>query len=209
VAFPGARPVTLKTSVRCPAFLADLPARLTGAGAPPAYAAVHPHRHFAGDWPGAVLGDSEAVPPTQWPSADVHTLTVVGKVGAGKTWLATALLGLQILRGRRCLWRDLSELLADAKTAYGRDDLPDPIAEVTEFPGPVLLDDLNAEFRTEWARGETSRMIRHRMRYQIPTCLTLSLSLAELSALDPGLSSRLSGQAIVDLGAVPDRRRQR
>ncbi|HVT16381.1 MAG TPA: DnaA/Hda family protein [Thermoanaerobaculia bacterium] len=149
----------------------------------------------------------------RWPAARLapfgtalHLCTIFGPVGAGKTHLATAILGEWLAGGRRGLWREFSSTLEAIKLTLatgGAESLTDAL----KLPYHLLvLDDLLAERGTDWTQSLLSHVLRYRHGRNLPTVLTANVpDLTELDKLEPRLSSRCGEGIVIGLSG-PDRR---
>jgi chromosomal replication initiation ATPase DnaA len=158
-----------------------------------------------------------------WPAAELadfgiarHLCTIVGRVGSGKTHLATAILGEWLQRGGRGLWRETSAALEEIKRAVstgggsggsggtaGADRLIDDLKSARHL---LVLDDLFTQQATDWADFTASHVLRYRLGRQRPTIVTANVTdLLELDRIEPRLGSRCGAGIVIAL-AGDDRR---
>lgn len=92
-----------------------------------------------------------------------RSLYVVGDIGAGKTFLSSCLCADIVRRGRRILWRNVSDVLREIRATYDRRDISESEAISRYTKPPVLvLDDLGKERPTEWAMEQLFSIINAR-----------------------------------------------
>ena len=152
-----------------------------------------------------------------WPAAELadfgiahHLCTILGRVGSGKTHLATAILGEWLERGGRGLWRETSAALEEIKRAVstgggtggtggiaGADRLIDDLKSARHL---LVLDDLLTQQATDWADFMVSHVLRYRQGRQRPTIVTANVTdLLELDRIEPRLSSRCGAGIVIGL----------
>jgi DNA replication protein DnaC len=152
-----------------------------------------------------------------WLDADSgDILTLLGKVGTGKSYAAVAVAREVILRideadllARRAyapspvLFVSWVDLLASVR-AFNRGD--DPVGSAAGFRGCLIVDDLGAAAATDFAKEQLFRLIDSRYRDCLRTVLTADLEVAVLGdKLGDRVASRmLSGTVLKIQGS--DRR---
>jgi len=157
-----------------------------------------------------------------WPSTQlrdfgktVFLCTIFGRVGSGKTHLATAILAEWLQSGGRGLWRETSTALEEIKRAMaggsadafggagGADRLIDQLKSASHL---LVLDDLLTQQATDWAEFLVSHVLRYRQGRHLPTVITANVTdLVELDRIEPRLSSRCGAAIVIGL-ASGDRR---
>ena len=122
-------------------------------------------------------------------------LVLVGPSGCGKTHLAAAIVHRAIELGRPALFMVAPDLLDHLRNAYtpGGEDSYDLLFEQVREAPLLVLDDLGAQAATPWAQEKLFQLLNHRYNLELPTVVTLSVS---LSALDERLRSRLTGPSL-------------
>lgn len=135
------------------------------------------------------------------PELGVGGLFVTGEGGKGKTRLAVALFRAGLPVFAPCL-EGLGELFASARfvTAahfvrlYGdamRSSESGDLFEEFCRIGILVVDDVGAEYRSDWAVGLLAELIDARVSREVCTIVTSNLSLGEMAKLDPRTASRL------------------
>lgn len=149
-------------------------------------------------------------------------LTLTGRSGVGKTYLAFATLCSIIRRhGRDVNARYITEqeLLRYYRDSFSRTEGQTDVPSTTQLrkwfverPQFLVLDDLGAEpvsTRGEWARGQIMELLEHRWRMQKTTFVTTNLSVDELTdRYDERIVSRLYGRCPLISIAGSDHRQQ-
>lgn len=134
-----------------------------------------------------------------------RSLYVVGDIGAGKTFLSSCLCADLLRKGRRVLWRNVSDVLREIRASY--DNRQTSEAEViARFAKPpvLVLDDLGKERPTEWAMEQLFSIINARYDANKPLILTTNYGGDDLvKRLTPrpdstGYADDTTARAIVD-----------
>jgi len=136
-----------------------------------------------------------------WP----RSLYVVGDIGAGKTYLSSCLCADLLRKGRRILWRNVSDVLREIRASYDRRDVQETevIARFTK-PPVLVLDDLGKERPTEWAMEQLFSIINARYDAGKPLIVTTNYGGKDLvKRLTPrpdstGYADDTTARAIVD-----------
>jgi DNA replication protein DnaC len=123
-----------------------------------------------------------------------HTKTgllLCGPTGTGKTHLAVAILREAVKKGLHSTFVYTPELIAEAKQEIktGVNRIAGKVAN-TYF---LVLDDLGAEYSTEWVLETLRRLIDQRSRDGKPTVVTTNLRTDQLEMMDERIFSRLKG----------------
>jgi len=173
---------------------ANLPAALARCGVP-----AH--------WRGASLGECVDLPgklveaARQWAESPFGIVLLYGPPGAGKSYLAVAMLRAVLESGTlppaSCRYIAEREFLDELKAGFDPDAKPiSPRLLPPDHPrrvGLLLYDDMGAARQTDWSRGEVAALIEHRHADGLPTIITSNLDLPELSkAIDGRISSRIA-----------------
>jgi DNA replication protein DnaC len=107
-----------------------------------------------------------------------------GPVGVGKTGLAVALMKTLMREiGEEGLFLNLPQLLARRKRAFGKardDDDAEALWERALTVPILVIDDLAAEYSTDWAREQVYTLVDARHAEEATTIVTSNLTLAEL-----------------------------
>jgi len=119
-------------------------------------------------------------------------LYLVGTVGCGKTYFASAVARELILQGRSVLFYPAPQLLENIRIAID-EHREHRIVERCKNVEYLILDDLGAEHTTPFVLEKLYLIIDHRYRYMMPIIVTSNLSLRDLGKqLHDRLASRLS-----------------
>ena len=138
-------------------------------------------------------------------------MLMVGKVGTGKTHLATCILK-QILKGR---YYSYIKLLNDVKATYGEDiaaatesSVVTPL--VTSECSLLVLDDVGREQNTPWEKQLLCYILGARWDEYLPTILISNYTLPELEKrVTQGIYSRMTGVGNIILTSPWEDYRQR
>jgi len=134
------------------------------------------------------------------------SLTLLGAVGTGKTYLALAVARAFITDGRRAvMFLPMVEALSSMRPDGGLS--PVELSSIDL----LVLDDVGTERVTEWAAEQMYAVLNRRWLSELPTVITSNLPLDELAThLGPRAWSRLTGDdSVVVRLTGPDRRRTR
>lgn len=138
---------------------------------------------------------------SKWPPSN---LLISGPCGSGKTHLAISVLRQMIEDGRWLyIWFiPATDLLLEIKTAFEPDsplseaDIIDKYADM-DF---LAIDDLGAEYLTDWVISTFYRIIDRRFREAVPTLITTNLSNDEMEArFGARIASRISNYTRIQL----------
>lgn len=152
--------------------------------------------------------DGEAVDAAKLWVAQGGALTLVGIVGAGKTYLAAAATA-QMMAERDVSWQSVPSMLAAATAAFGDDDRRKAVRAIVGN-GALVLDDLDKIKPGDWAASQLFAAIDNRLTSGAPLLITLNKSLGELAdfiggEFGPAIASRLSQQHVVELHGADQR----
>lgn len=134
-----------------------------------------------------------------------RSLYVVGDIGAGKTFLSSCLCADLMRKGRRVLWRNVSDVLREIRASYDQRNVREAevIARFTK-PPVLILDDLGKERPTEWAMEQLFSIVNARYDDGKPLIVTTNYGGADLvKRLTPrpdasGYADDTTARAIVD-----------
>lgn len=133
------------------------------------------------------------------------SLFIAGDIGAGKTYLASCIAVDLTRQGVRVLWRNVSDVLREIRSAYDRKDISEQkIVDSFIAPDVLILDDLGKERPTEWAIEQLFSIINARYDRNKPVIVTTNYGGHELARrLTPtkqanGDTDDTTAQAIVD-----------
>lgn len=133
-------------------------------------------------------------------------LVLVGTNGVGKTHLAAAIANDLLARDKPVLFVVVPDLLDHLRSTYGPTSAVSYDARFEEIrTAPVLiLDDLGAESKTEWAAEKLFQIINYRYNLRAPTVITTNI---QVNNMTRRLSARLGDEKLstivrVDVGAL-------
>ena len=134
-----------------------------------------------------------------------RSLYIVGDIGAGKTFLSSCLCADLLRKGRRVLWRNVSDVLREIRACYDsrKTSEAEVIARFTK-PPVLVLDDLGKERPTEWAMEQLFCIINARYDAGKPLIVTTNYGGQDLvKRLTPrpdasGYADDTTARAIVD-----------
>lgn len=131
------------------------------------------------------------------------SLVLLGPVGVGKTYAATAALRDAFEHGARVMFAPVAEAL-EALRPGG----PTDAAQRLRSAGLLLLDDLGVEKPSEWTVERLDSIVNRRWLDEKPTIVTTNVAPERLEAsVDPRLFSRLVHDALAIEMVGTDRRR--
>ncbi|WP_265820949.1 ATP-binding protein [Geovibrio ferrireducens] len=101
------------------------------------------------------------------------SLVLHGGVGSGKTMLACCVLRELALKGKEVLFRTVPNLLAAVRSAMDETGkLPENVLREVITAEVIILDDLGAEYTTEWAKECIYRIVNDRYNEMRQTIYT-------------------------------------
>lgn len=107
-------------------------------------------------------------------------LLLHGGLGTGKTYAAACIVNALIDTGRSCLMTNFARVL---NTLWSIENKQGYIDSLNKFD-LLVLDDLGAERRSEYAQEQVFNVIDSRYRAKLPLIVTTNLTMKELTALD-------------------------
>ncbi len=145
-----------------------------------------------------------------WARDPAGCVLLYGPVGAGKSFLAVAVLRAWLRRhrgGRFVSVADLFRRLQEGMARRGAGWTAGDVQDLVDAP-LLVLDDLGTEHGSEWARSILLGLIDGRYSNDRPTLITTNLNLQRLAAVvDDRTASRLAEGRIIKLDGS-DRRLQ-
>ena len=132
-------------------------------------------------------------------SFDLSSDSVImwGETGLGKTHLSLAIAGEVIKKGFGVVYGSVQNLFGDVeKEHFGRSDEPDGTTEKILLECDLLiLDDLGAEFTTNFTIATLNNVVNTRMLASKPTVISTNLNMNELmSKYSRRIASRIIGE---------------
>ncbi len=116
------------------------------------------------------------------PGLPVKSLYLVGKYGAGKTFLLSAIANELKLKGCSSIIVYLPDLARSMKSSIGDGTMEQKIRKLKEID-ILLLDDIGSEMNGAWFRDEIlGPILQHRVLSNLPTFFSSNLSLRELAS---------------------------
>ena len=120
-------------------------------------------------------------------------LTLWGGPGVGKTHLAIGILHASPVVGKYIAWGPTQEKL---NILMGKPDHSEFWQELLEAP-LLLVDDLGAEYQSEWAQYQSFKLIDYRYSHALPTIITTNLRVDGLTGrAGSRIRDRHNGQVI-------------
>ena len=137
----------------------------------------------------------------KWPPSN---LLISGPCGSGKTHLAISILRQMIENGRWLyVWFiPATDLLLEIKSAFEPDSRMNEADIIDKYVDMdfLVIDDLGAEYLTDWVISTFYRIIDRRFREAVPTLITTNLSNEEIEArFGARIASRISNYTMVRL----------
>jgi DNA replication protein DnaC len=114
-----------------------------------------------------------------------------GPSGCGKTHLAVAIANERIARGYPVFFVVVSDLLDHLRATFSPNSeiSYDEFFERVQNAPLLILDDLRTQGSTPWAQEKLFQIINYRYNYQIPTVITINVS---LDSLEERIATRLA-----------------
>ena len=128
------------------------------------------------------------------------SVLMTGETGLGKTHLSLAIAGAAIDRGFGVVYGSVQRLISEVEREhFGRSEKPDGATEDALITCDLLiLDDLGAEFTTQFVTAELNNIISERLQTRRPTIINTNLSLAELQdKYSRRIVSRIAGEYVI------------
>jgi len=118
-------------------------------------------------------------------------LVLVGPLGCGKTRLACAIANERIAHGRSVFYVSTPDLLDHLRGTYspGSEIRYDELFEQVRNAPLLILDDVELEGSTPWAREKLEQILNHRFNLKLPTVLATDVSPDDM---DERLGARLA-----------------
>lgn len=137
----------------------------------------------------------------KWPASN---LCISGPCGSGKTHLAISILRKMIEAGRWLyVWfMPATDMLLEIKSAFEPNSLMNEADVIDKYVDMdfLVIDDLGAEYLTDWVISTFYRIIDRRFRDAVPTLITTNLSTDEIEArFGARIASRISNYTLIQL----------
>jgi DNA replication protein DnaC len=118
-----------------------------------------------------------------------------GPSGSGKTLIAAAIANERIKHGQEAFFQNVPDLLDHLRAAFTpSSEMPyDELFERVSNTPVLILDDLGVQACTPWAGEKLYQLLNHRFVSELPTVITLGVSLEEL---DERLRTRMSDSRV-------------
>ena len=122
-------------------------------------------------------------------------LVLMGTSGGGKTHIAAAVANYCIGLRVRTFFMVVPDLLDHLRATFGPNSevTYDELFEQVRNVPLLVLDDLGAQTSSPWATEKLYQVLNHRFNAQLPTVITMNMS---LDRLDESLQSRLTDPAL-------------
>ncbi|MEW5804327.1 MAG: ATP-binding protein [bacterium] len=109
---------------------------------------------------------------------------LIGDVGVGKTYYICAVLLSLMRKGKKCLFWSVPEYYKALKSSFSNlskdSDKYDALINETKETEIVALDDIGAEYGTQWTVDELADVINYRYNHLLTTLWTSNLRVDEL-----------------------------
>lgn len=134
-------------------------------------------------------------------SGPENWLVFIGENGVGKTHLAAAIANHCRAKEIETLFVVVPDLLDHLRYTFGpqSDVAYDELFEGVRTVPLLVLDDLGAHATTPWAQEKLYQIINYRYNAQLPTVVTMNISLDELAHDEPRIASRLAHVVFSDV----------
>ncbi|MCH5198762.1 MAG: ATP-binding protein [Oscillospiraceae bacterium] len=128
-----------------------------------------------------------------------QNLLMVGETGLGKTHLSLAIAGEAIKKGYKVLYNSAQNIFNELQKEYfGRTDSRGQFEALVLESDLLILDDLGAEFSTQFTDAALYNIINTRINTSLPTIISTNLPLRELeNRYSRRISSRLIGEYLL------------
>ena len=130
-----------------------------------------------------------------------NPLLIYGRSGLGKTHLSLSIAGEVISRGYNAVYNSAQNIFTELnKEHFGRSDISFSYEAMILDCDLLVIDDLGAEFATQFTNAALYNIINTRINYSLPTIINTNLSLKELEEkYTRRISSRIIGEyAVLD-----------
>lgn len=132
---------------------------------------------------------------------DSQSILMLGETGLGKTHLSLSICGEVIEKGFNAVYNSAQNIFTELNKEYfGRSDNSFSYEAMILECDLLVIDDLGAEFSTQFTNTALYNIINTRMNYSLPTIISTNLSLKELEErYTRRISSRIIGEyAVLD-----------
>ncbi len=132
---------------------------------------------------------------------DSQSILMLGETGLGKTHLSLSITGEVISRGFNAVYNSAQNIFTELnKEHFGRSDSSFSYEAMLLESDLLVIDDLGAEFATQFTNAALYNIINTRMNYSLPTIINTNLTLKELEEkYTRRISSRIIGEyAVLD-----------
>lgn len=128
-----------------------------------------------------------------------QSLLMVGETGLGKTHLSLAIAGEAIKKGYKVLYNSAQNIFNELQKEYfGRSESRGQFEALVLESDLLILDDLGAEFSTQFTDAALYNIINTRINTSLPTIISTNLPLPELeNRYSRRISSRLIGEYLL------------
>ena len=130
-----------------------------------------------------------------------QSILMLGETGLGKTHLSLSIAGEVISRGYNAVYNSAQNIFTELnKEHFGRSDISFSYEAMILDCDLLVIDDLGAEFATQFTNAALYNIINTRINYSLPTIINTNLSLKELEEkYTRRISSRIIGEyAVLD-----------
>lgn len=127
----------------------------------------------------------------QWLDSDTADLVLLGPVGTGKTWAATAAARARYEQGAAVEWTTAPQLWHDLRPdgdSRGR-------MRAVQTADVLVLDDVGRDKPSDWTLEQLHLVLDHRDRHMLPTVVTSNFAVSPSKTNEPKLADRIGRQA--------------
>ncbi len=131
-------------------------------------------------------------------------IVFMGTYGSGKTHLAAAIANYRAGLGFPPLFIMVPDLLDHLRATFAPDSRVryDRLFDEIRTTPLLILDDLGVQSTTPWVREKLNQLFNHRYIAELPTIITMAVSLEELHRSEPRIASRMLDKRLCAVHAI-------
>ena len=135
----------------------------------------------------------------RWANNPNGWLSLHGPYGVGKTHLAVAAAAERENRGDEVFFATVADLLDYLRATFAPDSLitHDDLLDRIRTADVLVLDDMGAERSTPFAEDKLFQIVGYRYEERLPTIITTSHQIEDITATRPRIASRLQDPLVV------------
>lgn len=129
---------------------------------------------------------------------ETHSLLLTGETGLGKTHLSLAIAGEVIKKGYKVLYNSAQNIFGELQKEYfGKGENRGQFESLVLECDLLILDDLGAEFSTQFTDAALYNIINTRINKRLPTIISTNILIENMeSRYSQRISSRLIGEYV-------------